>query len=313
MEQVIKIIKNTKKAVLLPHINADADALASCMAMRCVLSGMGIAAEIYAEEPTESRLDFICKDIFVYDGTMPEFDTCIALDCGDIERVGKRAAFFERADAVVNIDHHRTNTNFGNANLVMADASATGEVLFGLFGKMGIEITDDTAKYLYTAICSDTGGFAYSNVSPQTFRIAAELIEHNINHAEISRMLFDCVDMEEELLKAELVKNVKSYYGGKVRTLAMSAEFAERFGISPDEIDGLVDIPRRIRGTEIAVSLKENGDKIRVSLRSNGSADVSAVALKFNGGGHIKAAGCGISEDIKTAETLIVKACEEVL
>ena len=248
-----------------------------------------------------------------YNGESVEFDTCIVLDCGDMERVGKRANLVNSAKSVVVIDHHKTNKGFGDACLVMPDASATGEVLFLLFKNMGITITAETAKYLYTAICSDTGGFAYSNVSSETFKIAAELVGYNINHAEISRLLFDCVDIDEELLKAELIKNIKSHYDGRIRTVAVTHEFASRFGVSTEEIDGIVDIPRRIRGTEIAVALKEINGKIRVSIRSNGDADVSKVALKFDGGGHIKAAGCSIYDDIVTAESLIVEACGEVL
>ncbi len=313
MEKVTELIKNAKKAVILPHISADADALASCQAMKCALSGLGIDAVIVAEEAVESRLEFISDGVMVYDGNIPEFDTCIVLDCGDIERTGNRAEIVKKATTVINIDHHKTNTRFGDASFVNDTASATGEILYSLFNVMGVTITQEIAKFLYTAICSDTGCFAYSNVSTDTFITASELVKFDINHAEIARLLFDCVDMDEEFLKAELTKNIKSYYGGKVRTVVMTEEFAKKFGLNSDEVDGLVDMPRRIRGTEIAAALKEVNGKIRVSLRSNGNADVSKVALKFDGGGHIKAAGCSIYDDLDTAEKLIVKACEEVL
>ncbi|MBQ3124175.1 MAG: bifunctional oligoribonuclease/PAP phosphatase NrnA [Clostridia bacterium] len=313
MKKVAELIKNAKSAVLLPHISADADALASCQAMRCALESFGIDAVIIAEEKVEPRLSFIGDDVCVFDGDILEFDTCIVLDCGDLERIGKRAEIVNSAKTVINIDHHRTNKGFGDVSLVCADASATGEILYTLFKEMDVEITQKIAKYLYTAICSDTGCFAYSNVSPQTFITASELIRYDINHAEIARLLFDCVDIDEELLKAELTKNIKSYCDGKVTTVTMTEEFAKRFNLNSDEVDGLVDIPRRIRGTEIAVSLKEVNGKIRVSLRSNGDADVSKVALKFDGGGHIKAAGCSIYKSIEEAEAMVVAACEEVL
>ena len=313
MKKVTELIKKAKKAVILPHISADADALASCQAMKCALLGSGIDAVIVAEEAVESRLEFISDGVLVYDGNVPEFDTCIVLDCGDIERTGNRAEIVKKATTVINIDHHKTNTRFGDASFVNDTASATGEILYSLFNVMGVAITQEIAKFLYTAICSDTGCFAYSNVSPDTFVTASELVKFDINHAEIARLLFDCVDMDEEFLKAELTKNIKSYCGGKVRTVVMTEEFAKKFGLNSDEVDGLVDMPRRIRGTEIAAALKEVNGKIRVSLRSNGDADVSKVALKFDGGGHIKAAGCSIYDDLDTAEKLIVKACEEVL
>ena len=313
MKKVTELIKKAKKAVILPHISADAYALESCQAMKCALLGSGIDAVIVAEEAVESRLEFISDGVMVYDGNIPEFDTCIVLDCGDIERTGNRAEIVKKATTVINIDHHKTNTRFGDASFVNDTASATGEILYSLFNVMGVTLTKEIAKFLYTAICSDTGCFAYSNVSPDTFLTASELVKFDINHAEIARLLFDCVDMDEEFLKAELTKNIKSYCGGKVRTVVMTEEFAKKFGLNSDEVDGLVDMPRRIRGTEIAAALKEVNGKIRVSLRSNGDADVSKVALKFDGGGHIKAAGCSIYDDITTAEKLVVTACEEVL
>lgn len=310
MEQIIELIKSAKSAVILPHIGADADAVASCQAMRCVLMNMGIPSVICAEESIEKRLDFISNEVVLYGDELPQYDTCIVLDCGDMGRIGKRASLLETADKVINIDHHKTNDGFGDASLVVPDASATGEILYVLFKAMDIDINREIAGYLYTAICSDTGGFAYSNVSSETFMIAADLVSYDINHAEISRMLFDCVDIDEELLKAELVKRIKSYYDGKVRMVSVTNEFAKSFNLTPKYIEGTVDIPRRIRGTQIAASLKEITGGIRVSLRSNGDADVSEVALQFGGGGHTKAAGCTIeTDDINKAEELIAKAC----
>lgn len=314
MDRVIEFLRNIKSAAILPHVEADADALGSCLAMREVLRGMGKKAEIYAETEPGEHLDFINDDIKVYAGGKTECDTCIALDCGDEERMGKRKALAEAAEFVINIDHHRTNTFFGDAAYVDPDASATGEVLAHIFKKMGIKLNRVTAKYLYTAICADTGGFAYSNVSPETFRIAAELIEYDIDHAEISRQLFNCVDLKLELLKAELTSRIHSYYGGKLKIVTVDEEIAGKYGVAPKEINDIVDLPRRIRGTEIAASVKRMDGVIRASLRSNGETDVSELALKFGGGGHIKAAGCTVeAQTLAEAEKLIVEAVGEML
>ena len=313
MKKIIEILKNTKSAVILPHINADGDAVASSQAMKAFLCCMGRESVIITEEPVEERLSFIADGIKVYGGDMPEYDTVIVLDCGDIDRLGNRGKLIRQDVKVINIDHHKTNKGFGDASYVNASASATGEIMFDLFKEANTSITDEAAMFIYTAICSDTGGFAYSNVSPKTFRIAAELIEHNFDHAEVSRLLFDCVDINSELIKAELVKTVNSYSDGKIRTVTATTHLAESFGLNVEEIQGLVDIPRRIRGTEIAVAIKESEGGVRVSLRSNGDADVAKVALLFGGGGHTKAAGCSINADVIEAEKLIVKACEDVL
>ncbi len=310
MKDVIRCIHEIKSAAIIPHVNADGDAVASCQAMASALRAMGKEAVIYAEEKPEPRLGFISEGITVFDGSFKKHDTCIVLDCGDLERVNKRRPILEAADRVINIDHHRTNTGFGDVNLVVSGASATGEILAVLFREMQLELDRDTASYLYTAICSDTGCFAYSNVSPDTFRIAAELIEHDINHSEIARLMFNCVDMNTELLKAELTGRIHSYYGGRLRIVSADEDTAAKYGLKSDDIQDLVDLPRRIRGTEIAAALKHGDGVIRASLRSNGESDVSAIALKFGGGGHTKAAGCSIkTESLDEAERMLVELC----
>lgn len=312
MKNVIEFINNSKKCAIIPHIKADGDAIGSCLAMRTLLVKMGKEAVIYAEEPIEKRLEFLNDDIAViYGGERVECDTCIVLDCGDMGRVSKREKIFQTAAHTLNIDHHRTNTEFAEANHVEPELSSTGEILFKLFRTMGAEFDAEIAKYLYAAICSDTGCFAYSNVSPETFRIAAELIGYDINHAEIARQLFDCEDINSEKMKAELISSINSYYDGRLRIVTVSESDCEKYGIKPDEVQDLVNLPRRIRGTEIAVSLKQYDGQIRCSLRSNGDADVAAAALRFGGGGHTKAAGCTIAaESLEEAERMIVEACK---
>lgn len=313
MKQVAELIKRAKSAVILPHVNADGDAIGSCKAMEGILLQSGIKSQIYTEEAVEERLNFIADGINVYNGTVVDFDLCIVLDCGDLDRLGERKKIVDNSPCVVNIDHHKTNTGFGNASYVCADASATGEIMFDLCNELGVAMTPDIAKYIYAAILSDTGGFAYSNVSAKTFAIASELVKYDINHAKIARLMFDTFDMQSELIKAELVKQIKSYCDGKIRTVSATKEMCDKFNIDVEDIQGLVDIPRRIRGTEIAVALKEKDGKIRVSLRSNEYADVAKAAMKFGGGGHTKAAGCGIDKTIEEAEMMIVRACEELI
>ena len=314
MEKIIEMIRMAKSAVILPHVSADGDALGSCAAMAELLSDMGIDPVIYAEERPEQRLSFISEKVKVYNGSEEAFDTCIALDCGDLERLGERRIFAEKADRVINIDHHKTNTLFGDGNYVDASAAATGEIIADLYDNIGAELSRSAALYLYTAICSDTGRFAYSNTTPKTMRTAAKLMETGIDHAKAARLLFDSEPLEIELLKAELTGKIRSYFSGKLRIVSATDAMAEKYGLDMEDISDIVNIPRRICGTEIAAAIKETGGKIRVSLRSNGEADVSVIAMEFGGGGHAKAAGCTIdAENIIEAEEMIVKACGAIL
>lgn len=313
MKKIAELIKNSKKAVILPHINADGDAIGSSRALAEMLNALGISSQIYVEEAVEERLSFINRDILIYDGSVCEFDICIVLDCGDKARIGKRAEIIDAAPVTVMLDHHKTNEGFGDAYYVCSDAAATGEIMFDLCKELGIDLTPEIARPMYAAIISDTGRFAYSNVTPRTFEIAGELIKLDIDHAEIARLMFDTVDIKSELIKAELIKRVNSYHDGKIRVVAATRKLCDGFGMDVEDIDSLVDIPRRLRGTEIAIALKEKENCVRVSLRANSELDVARVAAKFAGGGHTRAAGCNINKNIDEAEREIVKACEELL
>ena len=313
MKKVAELIKKSNKAVILPHINADGDAIGSSMAMREMLSLLGISSEIYSDEPVEERLGFISDGVKVYEGEVCDFDLCIVLDCGDMKRLGRRGEIMEKAKTVVCLDHHRTNTGFGDACVIIPEASATGEIMFDLCNELGVTMTRDLARFIYAAILSDTGGFAYSNTTVKTFAIASELVKYDINHAEIARLMFDTVDMNSELIKAELTKEIKTYCEGKIRAVCATREICKKFNVDVEEIEGLVDIPRRIRGTEIAIAIKEHEDHVRVSLRSNEYADVSKVAMVFDGGGHMRASGCTIYKTPHEALKDIVKACEEAI
>lgn len=166
------------------------------------------------------------------------------------------------------------------------------------------------ARFLYIAICSDTGCFKYSNVSPKTMRCAASLLEFDFNHAEIARLLFDTYAFNVMKLKSELMQNVRSYADGKINVVTADSSLYEKYSVEAKEVPNIVDIPRCVAGTEIAVCIKRQNGDIRVSLRSNGDADVSSVAVALGGGGHAKAAGCSVeAETIEEAEKIIVEEC----
>ena len=182
------------------------------------------------------------------------------------------------------------------------------------FEKMGIELDNDIAKDLYTAICSDTGCFKYSNVTSKTMRTAANLLEYDFDHAEVARLLFDSESLAAAKLKAEITENIKEYADGKIKAVITDEKIGAKYGMGKEDIPNLVDIPRRIEGTEIAVCIKRTNNGFRLNLRSNGKADVAEVAMKFGGGGHIKAAGATLDFDsTEKAEKAVIDACKKAL
>lgn len=315
MKAVIDKIMDAKSVAILPHVNEDPDALGSCFALAETLRLLGKKATVYVSGKIEARLAFIGNDYVIYhDGIEHEHDLCACVDCGDIDRIGERKALFDEINNSINVDHHYTNTNFADVNYVDGKASATAEILFEIFREMKFDLNVDIARHLYTAICSDTGCFKYSNVSPKTMRIAADLIEYDFDHADIARLLFDSDSLAAAKLKAEITNDIRPYADGKIELVVTDEKIGEKYGIDKEDIPNIVDIPRRIEGTEIAVCIKRTDDSFRLNLRSNGKADVAKVAMKFDGGGHVKAAGATLHFDTaEEAEKAVVEACMEAL
>ena len=318
MQAVIDKINAAESVAIITHVNEDPDTLGSCFAFAKMLRKMGKEATIYVSGKIEDRLSFMGNDYVTYTkGMTHNHDLCACLDCGDLGRIGERKSLFEEIGNSINIDHHMTNTLFADANLVDGKASAAAEIITLLFREMNLELDNDIAKDLYTAICSDTGCFKYSSVTPKTMRIAADLLEYDFDHAEIARLLFDTESLAAMQLKAEVSGTIKSFANGKITLVTADEKDGEKYGIAPEDIPNLVEIPRRVEGTEIAVCIKKTAGGYRINLRSNGEADVAAVATALGGGGHCKAAGgtikaASMDEAVEKVIAECIKAAEKI-
>lgn len=314
MKKVIDMIKNADSICVLGHISEDADSVASCAAAKNLLEAMGKRADIYLSAELEKRLRFIGVQARIYDGAPQKYELALCIDCGDKSRLGERAALFDAAEHTAQIDHHGTNDNFAEANYVVAEASSAGELVYDVFSAMGVQLDKKAAEYIFTAIASDTGSFKYSNVSPKTMRIAAELLETGIDNAYISRMLFDTSSAEQMRFRGYLMSRVKTFAGGRCAAIFVSEREFEEFGIDEKDTGDIVNIPRGIEGVAVAVSVRGLADKVKLSFRSNGEYPVDMLAAYFGGGGHRMAAGAtvtGRSYDELCAE--VVTKIEEVL
>lgn len=306
-------IKQNNTFAIFPHVSPDSDALGSCYAMKQIIEKMGKSAVVYVQEPIGKYLYYLGQNCEVFSGAK-RIDVCIVIDCADINRLGERKAFFDTSDISINIDHHYTNTNFCDINLVCPEASSAGEICYDIIKELGETIDYKTANFLYSAICSDTGGFKYSNTSPYTMHIAAELIEKGADTARINKAIFDTESYDQIRLKGELSQSIRLYYDGKIGVVAVSKAQCKKYGVDMNDIDNIVDIVRRIEGVETAISLKESDNNItKVSLRANEYCDVSKIAMHFGGGGHVKAAGATINDSIKKAEKAVVDEAIRVM
>jgi phosphoesterase RecJ-like protein len=218
-----------------------------------------------------------------------------AVDCAKEERIGDPAAR-ARAPLTLNIDHHHDNTRFGDLNLIVADASSTGEVLRDVFAELGVELTPELAEPLYIALVTDTGRFQYANTTPKSLRLAAELVEAGADIHEVFQQVYESVEFAKLKLLARALDRAEVLEGGRiVVSHLLRTDFGE-VGASEPYSEGIIDYLRAVEGAELAVlireQLNEDAAAYKGSLRSSiDELDVSAIARRFGGGGHRQAAG----------------------
>jgi phosphoesterase RecJ-like protein len=240
-----------------------------------------------------------------------DFDLVIAMDCGDLDRLGSVKQLAEKT-RLINIDHHISNTKFGEINLVEESASATAEIAYKLIKSMGIFIDKDMAECIYTGIVTDTGMFQYSNTSEETHSIAAELIIAGVSPSDIFNKVYQNSPKEKVLLMKEALQSLDFHFNEMVSCITISKVQIERIAMEDLDTEGIVNLARDIAGIEAAVFLKEKERNIiKASLRSKDMIDVCAVAKEFGGGGHTRAAGCTIHGSIENAKTQILQAIEK--
>jgi len=311
LKKIAEAMAEAGSIAILPHMAADGDAIGSSLALAIGLSEAGKEVSVFLEEKVPHIYDFLpgLEMARVYDGVETKYDLAVALDCGDIERLGSRKPVFGKAAVTVNIDHHATNTGFAMLDYVDTSCAAVGEIIYELFGQMGADPGKDAAICLYTAIASDTGGFRYSNKTSRTHTIASELLEKGIDVADISRRIFDTVSPGKVRLIGEAVNSLELFEDGRIAVMSVSYEAMRRSGAADEDTDGIINIARNISGVEAAAMIREmeNGD-IRVNLRSNSYVDVSAVASKYSGGGHMRAAGfTARNSDLETVREMLLE------
>jgi phosphoesterase RecJ-like protein len=316
LDRIVSELKTSESIVILPHEAADGDAIGSSFALALVLSRMGKKAKVLMEEEIPYIYEFLpgrelcCASVDEKCG----FDLAVALDCGDLERLGSRNEIFSRAPKSVNIDHHLTNTQFADLNYVDVNSSATGEIIYELMKRLGQKPDKNTAECLYVAISTDTGGFRYGNTTPLTHRIAAELLETGIDFAGISQKVFDSTSSGKVKLMGAAIQSLELLENGKIAIMAISGEDIINTGASEADSDGIINTAKNIRGVEVAAMLRQTDkDAIKVNLRSNSHVDVSAIAGKYSGGGHKCAAGFTTGGSLVQVKEMLIKDLKEAL
>lgn len=313
-DDVVNIIKESNLVLIFPHVIPDGDAIGCSAALLRSLRKLGKQVNVFIEEDIPEYLNFLSGDFSDDFSDYSKADICIALDCSDAGRIGKRIDMFNKGKTTINIDHHPTNTFYADYNYVDDQASATGEIIFDLLKALDIEFDKNMAEAIYSAISTDTGSFKYTNTSSKSHMVAAELLDLGVDLSHISVELYQNTRLEKIRLQTEVLETLEIFCDGKAAFAYATEKMIERTGASMDETEGFIEILRNIQGVEVAVFFKEVHDnEIKVGLRAKKYANVSKIAMEFGGGGHIKAAGCTINNNLEDAKRLLVQAIEEHL
>jgi len=305
VEAVADAIRSHDRFLLVTHENPDGDALGSILALKLALDQLGkdSVMYLYGDAPLPTEYSFMPLDNL--QRRLPDDwreRILIAVDCANETRIGPDPEPLAGATLVLDIDHHHDNTRFGDVNLIVPNASSTGEVLRDVFAALGVELTPEIAEALYIALVTDTGRFQYSNTTPKALRLAAELVEAGADIHEIFRRVYETVQFAKLKLLARALERAQIYDGGRlVVSYLLRTDFTD-IGAAEAYSEGIIDSLRAVEGADMAALIREprDGPARRVSLRaSNDELDVSAIARKSGGGGHRQAAGFSSDDSIE--------------
>ena len=307
---VVAALGDRDRFLVTSHEAPDGDALGSLLATGLALGWLGKDVVMFlggeAPLPGEYRfLDLADRGLVRQLPADAAERTLIAVDCASESRVGAEPGLVEAAPYTINVDHHHDNPRFGDVNLIVENASSTGEVLADVFRDLGVELTPEIAEALYIALVTDTGRFQYANTTPKTLRLAAELVEAGADVNRVFQGVYENVQFAKLKLLARALDRAQVLEGGEIVLSHLLRGDFEAAGATEPYSEGIIDVLRSVEGALVSALIREpprDGAPARkVSLRSSvDEVDVSAIARKSGGGGHREAAG--FSSDLSVEE-----------
>lgn len=316
INEIIEVLMKSNRIAVTFHESPDGDSLGSSLALLSGLRSINKDVYIISKEripetflflPLSNEIDGNCTKL------KENTDCFVALDCGNVSRLNADIDWDNKNFTSINIDHHLSNDNYGDYNLVDAKAAAVSEIIYKLLKLMKIDINADIASCLYTSILTDTGSFRHSSTTATTHKIAGELINTKIDFSSIHRKIFD--NKKFNMIKLEGLVIDDMYLNDKKTLCVMrvSRDMMDKVHIDDFDSAEIVSVGLKVDSVEAAVLIKEKGNGVKVSLRSKEYVDVRKIAEKFGGGGHIRAAGLSMSLGLKEAEAAIIKEIEKEL
>lgn len=301
-----KVVKGAKSALVVSHVDPDGDSIGSMLALGMILNELGLSTDFYSEDGVPKVYQFLPGTEKVRTLiSSRHYDLLFAVDASDIKRLGDKLLPKEISKVVINIDHHPDNTHYGDINYV-EKSSSTAELVYKLAKYLKVKINRKIAENLYVALITDTGNYRYENTSVATFAMAGDLLKAGVDTHEITTRIYDTKSIASIRIQAAVLSNLETSPDRKVVWATVTREMMERIGAKGEDLVGLVDQIRSIEGVAVAIVFREEDEKVKVNFRSKGKINVSEIAKRFGGGGHIRAAGAILHEDIESAKKKVV-------
>jgi phosphoesterase RecJ-like protein len=312
--EVVRLIKSHHSFLITTHVNPDGDGLGAESALFLALRQLGKKVQVVNHDHLPKRFDYLAfTPSYQTSDIIPEHEVCFVLDAGDFSRI-REDVRREEFGILVNIDHHYSNNLYGDYNLVMPQAAATGEIVYQLIKALKLKVDKGMAEGVYTSIVTDTGRFRYSNTTPHIFRLAAELEEAGADIARVSEHIFGDISKESMELTRLALASIQTFNTGSIGSMTLTRTDFLKSGATDDDTENLINVVRNLDTVKIAVFLKERPDgQIKLSLRAKNGINVAKVAKVFNGGGHAYAAGAILKGPLNKAHKEVIRACQAVL
>jgi phosphoesterase RecJ-like protein len=298
-------IVNARYVVIVSHVHPDGDAIGSTLALYNTLKELGKKVALFNATQDELPREFgFLEGFSKIQSRLPKFfDLLVCCDCASFDRVGVEKGDYE----IVNIDHHKSNKNFGDINVVLPEASSAGIVVYRLLKANDIKISKRVAIALYTAIADDTGFFRYGEIDATTFEVASRLIECGVNPKEVASEVKSSVSLAKTRLTAYMLTNFELHKDATIASVIIDRTTLEATGAKRSDTKSIINMLRDISNVKVALMVLELDRYCKVSLRSDGEMDVSKISTSYGGGGHRGAAGF----DVKSSD--IIATCKEIL
>lgn len=309
-------IKTAERILLCTHVSPDGDTIGSSLALRSALQKMGKQADVVCADEVPQLLMFlsgareICKPAQLKGKS---FDLAIAVDVSDRLRLGDCAPLYFATRFTIQVDHHGTNPGYADINVVSAEASATGVLIYELIHSLNVNLDIDIATSLYTAIATDTGNFSFDNTTADAFQVMGELMTYGLPIASLNRLLFRERSREQVLVLGRALSTLTFYHGGMISGMQLLKADLDDCGAKAEHAESIVNYGIDITGVKMTYLAREVDGGTKFSLRALEGCNVAVLAARFGGGGHALAAGCTMNARLPDAAEIMVAAMKKCL